>query len=465
MPDPKGNVSAMENGRRRNTWDVIAGLIESGKTLELERYLESLKPAETARAVARLDDEKRQQLFKALSPGEAAAVILDLPDAQAAGVIEDLEPDHAAHIVAMMPDDERADVLGDVPGNTASAILNRMSPQEAIDARQLMAYPDNTAGGLMTRDYLAYEGDWTAATVVDDLRRNRERYAGYNVQYVYALTADGKLSGILRLRDLLLAPLDRRISELMIRDIVAVPAGDSLETLSAIFHEHNYIGLPVIDRGNRLLGVVLRDSVLKAAGKRDQHTFLKMSGIMDGEELRSMPFRRRVRRRLAWLSLNILLNILAASVIAFYQETISSAVVLAVFLPIISDMSGCSGNQAVAVSIRELSLGLIRPFEIGRVLLKELVTGSVNGLILGGLITLVALLWKGNPYLGLVVGASLALNTVLSACLGGVLPLVLRRLKIDPALAAGPILTTFTDMFGFFFVLSFATLLLSRLAS
>ncbi len=454
----------MENSRNQNAWDVIAALLESGRTPELERYIESLRPAETARAVARLDEEKRDLLFRVLSPGEAAAVILDLPDAQAADVIEDLEPENAAQIVELLPDNERADVLGDVPKNTASAILNRMSPEEAREARQLMAYPDNTAGGLMTRDYLAYDEDWTAARVVDDLRTYRERYAGYNVQYVYVLNAEGRLSGILRLRDLLLAPSDLRIGDLMIREIVTVPAEDSLENLSAIFHEKNYLGLPVINRQNRLLGVVLRDSVFDATGERDQHTFLKMSGILGGEELRTMPLRRRVGKRLSWLSLNVLLNALAASVIAVYRETIASAVVLAVFLPIISDMSGCSGNQAVAVSIRELSLGLVRPFELGRVFVKELMIGVVNGVILGGLLTLVAVLWKGNPYLGLVVGVALALNTALSACLGGLLPLVLRRMRMDPARASGPILTTITDMCGFFFVLSFATAMLPRLA-
>lgn len=446
-----------------NTWDVIAEMLESGRTAELERYLESLKPAETARAVARLDEEKRELLFKALSPGEAAAVILDLPDAQAAGVIENLEPENAAQIVELLPDDERADVLGDVPENTASAILNRMSPEEAREARQLMAYPDNTAGGLMTKDYLAYGGDWTTARVIDDLRTYRDRYASYNVQYVYVVTVDGGLAGILRLRDLLLAPSDQQLSDLMIREIVAVSAEDPLENLNAIFHKQNYLGLPVVDRQGRLLGVVLRDSVLEAAGERDQHTFLKMSGILGGEELRNMPLRRRIGKRLSWLSLNVFLNIMAASVIALYQDTISSAVVLAVFLPIISDMSGCSGNQAVAVSIRELSLGLVRPFEIGRVFLKELMVGVIKGAILGALLTLVAFVWKGNPYLGLVVGVALALNTALSACLGGLLPLVLRRMKVDPALASGPILTTVTDMCGFFFVLSFATIVLSRI--
>ena len=176
-----------------------------------------------------------------------------------------------------------------------------------------------------------------------------------------------------------------------------------------------------------------------------------------------MPLHLRSRRRLSWLSINIFLNVIAASVIAAYQDTLAQVIALAVFLPIISDMSGCSGSQAVAVSIRELTLGLVRPTEFVRVLFKELALGMINGLALGLLIALVAFIWKGNPWLGLVVGGALMLNTIVAVCLGGLIPLVLKRFNMDPALASGPILTTVTDMCGFFFVLSMATVLLPQL--
>ena len=190
---------------------------------------------------------------------------------------------------------------------------------------------------------------------------------------------------------------------------------------------------------------------------------MESSGIVGGEELRSMSLWRRSSRRLSWLSVNILLNIVAASVIAFYQDTLAAVIALAVFLPIISDRSGCSGNQAVAVSIRELTLGLLKPNELFRVLFKEAGIGLLNGSVLGALIGIVAWVWQGNPYLGLVVGGALAANTLLAVLIGGLVPLVLRRFGMDPALASGPILTTVTDMCGFFLVLSLASSLLSYL--
>jgi magnesium transporter len=237
----------------------------------------------------------------------------------------------------------------------------------------------------------------------------------------------------------------------------------SLHELENFFEEHHLFGAPVVDAGNRLVGVVLPQDIEEAVNKRKTKNFLRLSGIIGGEEFRTMPLLSRSGRRLSWLSMNIVLNIIAASVIALYQDTLAAVITLAVFLPMVSDMSGCSGNQAAAVSMRELSLGMVRPKELLWVLVKEAKVGIINGLILGLLLGGVAYLWKGNPWLGVVIGGALAANTLVSVTLGGMLPLVLKRFKIDPALVSSPLLTTGTDMCGFFFVLSFAAAVLPNL--
>ena len=189
----------------------------------------------------------------------------------------------------------------------------------------------------------------------------------------------------------------------MITDPVSVESGANLDALREVFEEHGFIGVPVTDEEERLVGIVRRADVREAAEDQASRDFRGASGIVGGEEVRSLPLATRSRRRLSWLSINIVLNIVAASVIAFYQDTLEKAITLAVFLPIISDMSGCSGNQAVAVSIREPSLGLVRPIELLRVLAKEASIGLINGLVLGSLLGGAALVWRGNPFLGLVV--------------------------------------------------------------
>ena len=201
-----------------------------------------------------------------------------------------------------------------------------------------------------------------------------------------------------------------------------------------------------------------------ALTEKSEADSLKAAGIIGGDELRSMPVLLRSRRRLGWLSLNIGLNIISASVIAMYQDTLTAVIALAVFLPIVSDMSGCSGNQAVAVSMRELTLGAAVPRDVFRVWRKEAVVGLLNGLILGAMLGVVAWAWKGNPVLGLVVGAALAANTIIAVSIGGTVPLILRYLKLDPAVASGPLLTTVTDVCGFFLLLSIASVVLPALA-
>jgi magnesium transporter len=315
----------------------------------------------------------------------------------------------------------------------------------------------------MISEFLVYKSDDTIQDVLDDLQANRSEYANYHVQYFYVVDREAKLTGVLRMNDLLFPARDTRLTQVMITSPLSVPVKASLKELDEFFAEHHFFAVPVVDDEQRLVGVVLPEAIEEAVNKQETKTFLRLSGIIGGDEFRTMPLLSRSGRRLSWLTLNIVLNIIAASVIAMYQDTLAVVITLAVFLPMVSDMSGCSGNQAVAVSMRELSLGLVRPGELLWVLVKEARVGIINGLVLGLLLGGVAFFWKGNPWLGVVVGGALALNTVVSVILGGLLPLVLKRVKLDPALVSGPLLTTVTDMCGFFFILSFAAALLPKL--
>lgn len=447
----------------REPWEMISEILARGDRHELHRFLEELPAGETARLLSRIDEPAQARLLELLGSEEAADLIDELSDAQAVDIIEDLPPDQAAAIIDELPSDHQADILGDLDDEQAQAILQRMDPAEARGARSLLEHEEHTAGGLMITEFLSYEDTRLVADLLEDLRLHGERYSDYDVQYAYMTSPDGRLTGVLRLRDLLLSSPDRPVRSLMIAEPLHVRMDAPLEDLMDFFREHHFLGVPVVDEQIRLRGVLRRLAVEEAEGDLATAQFLKVSGHVGEEELRSMPMPRRARRRLAWLSVNILLNVVAASVIALYQETLQAAIVLAVFLPIISDMSGCSGNQSVAVSIRELTLGLVEPYEFWRVLRKEASVGLVNGFALGAILAVVAFLWKGNVYLGVVVGAAMMLNTVLAVVLGGLIPLALKAANADPALASGPILTTVTDMCGFFLLLSFASAVLPRL--
>jgi magnesium transporter len=308
-----------------------------------------------------------------------------------------------------------------------------------------------------------YPVDWTITQVVEDLQAKSDEYRDYQIQYAYVCGEQRQLLGVLRLRDLLLGERTQRLGDIMIGDPMSVEDQMELEQLHGFFQQHHFLGVPVVDEAQRLVGVLQRSDVDQAWIEKQDESFLRRQGIVSGEEIRSMPLIQRSRGRLAWLSLNIVLNLMAAAIISTFEDTLASVIALAAFLPIISDMSGCSGNQAVAVSIRELMLGLAKPGDALRVLGKELGVGLINGTAVGLLLGTIAFVWKGNMVLGMVVGVALMLNTLVAVAIGGVVPLLLRRLGRDPAVASGPLLTTVTDMCGFFLVLSMATALIEQL--
>ena len=446
----------MENSASSAPWKILKTLIDTRDLGAINEFLAKLQLSDTARAISRLPHHNQIQLINLLSPEDAAEILEEVTDEQAADILEELSPEKAAAIVDELFSDHQADILTLLDADDANAILQRLDDEDAQDLRAMMNYPANVAGGLMITEFLSYPGSYTVQQVLNDLAKNREEYAHYEVHYVYVTKSNDKLIGVLRLRDIFLAPRKRRLHEFM----VAKPSSAKLITpvhkLDQFFDHYTYSGIPVVDDNGILEGVVKHADVKEAMAKNAESDYLKSSGIVGGEELRHLPTWVRSGRRMSWLSINVVLNLIAASVIAMNQDVIAQITVLAVFLPIISDLSGCSGNQAVAVSIRELTLDLIREGEYLHVFFKELSVGILNGFAMGCLLALVAFFWKGDPILSLVIGIALGINTLLAVLVGGLIPLVLKRCKIDPALASSPLLTTITDMAGFFLTLTLA---------
>ncbi len=455
-------MSENQNKEQPST-ELFEGLVQSRDTAQVEAVFGELTPVEMARVIGSLTTDDQIRLLEMLGPDKSANIISNISGLGASTVISQLPVEQAALIVKNLPGQLQVNILRSLDKSTTGQILQTIKPNRARKLETLMHYPENTAGGLMITEYLSYPENMRVKEVLDDLREHGESYSDFDIQYAYVVSETGRLSGVLRLRDLLMAPRDRLLGETMIKTPQHVNVNAALRDLKDFFRQFTFLGAPVTDDEGKLVGVIRSSSVKEAANRQNNQLFLKFAGIVGGEEIRSMSLFKRSSRRLSWLSINIILNIIAASVIALYQDTLDKAIVLAVFLPIISDMSGCSGNQAVAVSIRELTLGLVRPRELIRVLSKESAIGAVNGIVLGVLLGGAALLWKGNPYLGMVVGVALAANTLVAVSFGGLVPLILRGMRTDPALASGPLLTTITDMCGFFFVLSFASILLPRL--
>ena len=444
------------------SWEQLAELIADSNQDGIHDYMDENKSEDIVHAFNHLNRGDRNDLLALMSAQDGASLLEQIPQSQAVQLMEDVEKETAASILNKLYSDEQVDIISELDDEDANAILSEMLPKEAENIRRLIHYDSESAGGVMITEYLSFECTETVGEISIKLRDNSEEYEDYNVQYIYVVD-NGKFVGVLQMRDLLLSKASVPLSKIVIKNALTVKDTDHLTDLISFFDKYDFYGVPVVSVDNVLLGLVMRKHVREAENDRSNNELLETQGIVGGEELRTMPVLLRSRRRLSWLSVNILLNILAASIIAFYQDTLREVIALAVFLPVISDMSGCSGNQAVAVSLRELSLGVVKPYELARVLMQEVKVGLINGVVLGALIGLAAFLWQGNAYLGLVVGGALAINTVVAVAIGGTIPLFLKRMKVDPALASGPILTTVTDMLGFFLALTFAGLALAHL--
>lgn len=442
--------------------DTLLEAIESDDVQQVADIVDSISNHEALRQASLMKADDRDLLISILMPETAAELIEEAPAELAATMIEGLDTSVAAKIMEELQTDTQADIVQELEQEDAEAILSAMDFESAEDVRKLSQYDPDTAGGLMELEAFSFHSDETVGAVFKRLLADDEEFERHRGQHPYIIDEGGRLTGVVSLRGMLRGKRSVRLSDIM-NPAISVAPETSQDELVALFDEHPFLGVPVVDSQGVILGIVSRLELAEAELERAEHQSLSRQRV--GDELRSMPTLLRSRRRLAWLSSNIVLNIIAASVISAYEETLAAVIAIAVFLPMVSDMSGCSGNQAVGVSMRELALGLTRPIDLFHVLRKEFSVGIINGIVLGILIGIVAWIWKDNAYLGLVIGLALSINTLIAVSIGGTVPLVLKHFGIDPAVASGPLLTTVTDIAGFFLVLSLASLFMTQLLS
>lgn len=440
--------------------DTLREAIEAVDGMQVAEIVESQSGQETLRQVSLLPADERDQMVSILAPETASELVEEAPAELAVEMMKGLDSSVAAKIMEELQTDTQADIVQEMKEKDAESILSAMNFENAEDVRKLTQYEPDTAGGLMELGTFSFSDKETVGTVLKHLIADDDEFERYRGQHPYIIDESGRLIGVVSLRDLLRSKRSVELAKIM-KPAISVRLESSQEELATLFNENPFLGVPVVDERGVLQGIVSRFGVAEAELERSEHESLSRQRV--GDELRSMPTLLRSRRRLAWLSSNIVLNIIAASVISAYEETLAAVISIAIFLPMVSDMSGCSGNQAVGVSMRELALGLTRPVDLFHVLRKELSVGIINGIVLGILIGIVAWVWKGNGYLGLVIGLALSANTLIAVSIGGTVPLLLKRFGIDPAVASGPLLTTVTDMAGFFLVLSLASLFMPQL--
>jgi magnesium transporter len=331
----------------------------------------------------------------------------------------------------------------------------------ASDVAPLLPHPDESAGGRMTSDFVALHQEWTVDEALAYLRDTRP--AADQAYYLYVVGPQHTLEGVVSLRSLVVAGADERIGELMTPEVVSVGTTEDQEEVARRVQRYNFIALPVVDEGRRLVGVISVDDVLDVAEEEATEDMYRMAGL-DEEESLLRPVGRSIVPRLGWLLVALVSFFAAAGVVSAFEGTIERVVALAVFMPVIAGLGGNAGVQTITLVVRSLALGHVEVRDVRRILGRELVIGISNGVVIGLLLGVLAFAWKGNVGLGVVAGLAMLLSMSTAVTAGVLVPLTLRALRLDPALASGVLVTTVTDILGFFFFLGLATLMVERIA-
>ena len=422
----------------------------------LEEYLK-LHAADLADRLQRLDADEARALLRQLPAENAAAALVEVEGERLLDFLGAFNSGQLAKILQCVAPADAADLLQQLPPAVRRDTLTKL-PSEALEGlRALLRYPEDTAGGVMSNRFIALQEEMTVEEVRELLRARAQEERTEDIAYLYVTDREQRLIGIVSLRDLIFRRAERRMSEIMNHDVKFARVTDDQEELARKFEHYHYLGLPVLDAEGRLVGVVRASDALEVASKEATEDMQLMVGL-SGEERALTPWHQSLRRRLPWLYINLATAFLAAFVVGLFEDTIARWTALAVFLPIVAGQGGNAGMQTLTVIIRDLALGEIAPGDGRRALLKEMILGLLNGLAIGIVVGLIGWWWKGSPTLGLVAGAAMLLNQLAAAASGVLIPLGLKALRLDPALASSIFLTTVTDVAGFFFFLSLAAI-------
>lgn len=399
-------------------------------------------------------------------PEEAIQVLQNLPKDLAAASFAELEPEtvhklstllsekELADFLERLPHSQSTDIVGELPVERQESVLEKLPAGIASPLRTLLQYPEDTAGGIMSDQYIALNANGTIADALNQLRRDQQ--AMKEISYLYVTNKQGKLLGVASFRDLVLRPPTEPIQKITKPEVKRLKLADDQEEIARQFERYHFLGLPVVDEEERLVGVVNANEAIQITREEATEDMQLMVGV-SSEERALTPWHKAVGKRLPWLCVNLATAFAAAAVVSAYESTIAQWTVLAVFLPIIAGQGGNAGMQTLTVIIRDLALGEFNPGDGRRTLFKEILLGLANGLAIGGAVGIAGFLWKGSALLGLIVGVAMILNQLTAALAGVMIPLTLKWMRIDPALASSIFLTTLTDIGGFFFFLWLAS--------
>jgi len=444
--------------------DSMGRLLRRGAIGNLERMVSKMHPADVAKVLHHLNSaQEKRTVFELIKPdGTKAQVLSEMDEEDIGETLTDVPAADIAMLIRDLPDDDQAYVLTCLSEERSQDILKLMKPEDSAEVKDLLQYESKTAGAIMTTEYFSLPEHTTAEEAIHKLQGSKDTG---NVFYVYVTDKDEKLVGVLSLRQLLQVSPHTRLGTMIKREVISVATDTDQEEVAKLVGRYNLLAIPVVDRDNTLVGIITVDDVVDIIHDAATEDMLKMSGTQIEEEdvlMYSSVF-QTVRHRVPWLLTNLIGSIISGSILWFFRYTIEEVVALVTFIPVIAAMGGNVGLQSSTLIIRGLATGRIELSDVKRVFMREVQIGFLIGLLCGVVVLFVAAVMHINLTLGLVVGFAMVCALVVSTSMATIMPVILKRYGVDPAVAAGPFVTTANDITGIAIYLSLATAVLSHL--
>ncbi|WP_373233341.1 magnesium transporter [Cohnella sp.] len=439
---------------------LIIKHLKEHKQDEVQQVIQELQPYDIAKLYVALPEKHRLKFLGFLQPKQMATLIQELDSRLQIDILHKLGVQQSSNVMEFMQNDDLADLLNELSVDKFEQFLVSMKADESNDVKELMRYPPETAGGIMTNRYVWIRQTYTVREAVDKLKSFAEM--AENIYYLYVLDESKKLVGVVSYRDLLLGDINDKIEDIMFSRVISVPVHMDQEKVARVIEQYDFISVPVVDDQNRLVGIVTVDDVLDVIIEEANEDIAKLSASGKTIDWKTRPVTAALRR-LPWLVLLLGLGVLTGSILSGFEETLTQVVALTYFMPMIAGMTGNTGTQSLVVVVRGLMSNENNRKNVTRLVMRELSVGLMIGLVCGILITLVAAVWQGDPILGLVVGSTLFATLVIGTLAGTIIPLILYLFKVDPAVASGPLITTLNDIFSLTVYFSIASLFISYL--
>lgn len=438
---------------------ILLETIENATLEEIIELSEELHPVDLLEALQAYEGNSKDLLDK--FPDEYIAMVIDEAELDEKYEILSLFPQkQKQEIISEMSSDELADMLGTIDEESQRNLLDGMEEDYREEMEELLSYSPETAGGLMATEYIAVK---ESMSIDETLKFLRDISPNAETPYYIYVTDDHKmLKGIVPIRSILISEPKALVKDVMVQNVTTIPIDMDQEEVSNLFQKYGYMAMPVVDRDQILMGVITLDDIIEVMSDEHTEDLYRLAGLDEEEEVDGTIL-DSIKSRLPWLIVNLGTAMLASTVVRLFDDTIGKVVALAVFMPIVAGMGGNAGTQTLTLIVRGIALGEIDFENKKEILKKESLVGLIHGVILGLIVALIAGLWEHNFVFGFVIGSAMLLNMVIAALAGFFIPLLLKKLNIDPALASSVFVTTMTDVLGFSIFLGLATILIRYL--